>query len=126
MQTGRLFILATAVQPCGIRRRKSLLTRFAADCDTDAEKEQAFYGLDRMAILNTTMTTYLSFSIFDVQKTGCEPNKVFVLFAALVRRLFAGVKISLAMLLTEYPIKTAQIGTLGTACTMTGLGGMLI
>ena len=71
------------------------------------------------------MTTILSFSI-SMYKKRCEPNEVFVLISRTCSPHFAGVKISLAMLLTEYPIKTAQIGTLGTACTMTGLGGMLI
>ena len=54
----------------------------------------------------------------------CKPSKAFALILLTCLPRSAAVKISLAMTLTVYPIKTARLGTLGIACTMMEFGGM--
>ena len=76
-------------------------------------------------ILFTTMTA-IRFSNTLMFARHCKPNKVFALISRTCSPHFAVVRRFLVTLLTEYPVRTAQIGTLGTACTMMELGGMWI
>ena len=72
--------------------------------------------------LNTTMNAIpLSSTLMFARH--CEPSKVYALILLTCSPRSAGVKTSLAMPLTEYPVRIAQIGTLGIEFTLMALGG---
>jgi len=117
-------IFPTAEIPCGIHKRKNLLTKFVQTA-TPMPKRFRRSTVGSYRTLNTTMNANpLSSTLMFARH--CEPNKVFALISRTCSSRSAEVKIYLATLLTVYPIKTARLGTLGTACTMTELGGTWI
>lgn len=101
---------------------EELADEICAGCETDVEKVQAFYEWI-ISNFEYDYDYYPLIQYFDVQK-NCEQSKDFALILHICSPHSAVVKVSLATLLTEYPVRTTQIGTLGTACTMMELGGM--
>ena len=98
--------------------KDKLLTKFVPGVKPTRKRfERSTSGSYRT--LNTTMTTIPLIQYFDVQ----NQSKDFALILHICSPHSAVVKVSLATLLTEYPVRTTQIGILGTACTMTELGG---
>ena len=117
----RLRIFPTAEIPCGTHKRKNLLTKFVwAVILTKKKCKHSISGLSKT--LNTTMNAIpLSSTLMFARH--CEPSKVYALILLTCSPRSAGVKTSLAMPLTEYPVRIAQIGTLGIEFTLMALGG---
>ena len=113
--------LSTAEIPCGTHKRKNLLTKFVwAVILTKKKCKHSISGLSKT--LNTTMNAIpLSSTLMFARH--CEPSKVYALILLTCSPRSAGVKTSLAMPLTEYPVRIAQIGTLGIEFTLMALGG---
>lgn len=104
--------------------KDKLLTKFVPVV-IPTKKRYWLFIIGSYPTLSTT-TTAIRFSNTLMFARHCKPNKVFVLILLTCLPRSAAVKISLAMPLTVYPIKTARLGTLGTACTMMELGGTWI
>ena len=120
----RLRICPMAEIHCGTHKRKNLLTKFVPVVKL-TKKRRLLFIIGSLQTLSTTTTAIHSSNTLMFAR-HCKPNKVFALTFPICSPHFAVVRTFRAMLLTEYPIKTALIGTLGTACTITALGGMWI
>ena len=104
--------------------KDKLLTKFVPVVKPTRKRYWLFI-IGSLQTLSTTTTAIHSSNTLMFAR-HCKPNKVFALISRTCSLHFAVVRIFLAMQLTEYPVRTAQIGTLGTACTMMELGGMWI
>ena len=104
--------------------KDKLLTKFVPVVKPTRKRHERFM-IGSYPTLSTTTTAIHSSNTLMFAR-HCKPSKGFALILLTYSPHSAVVKISLAMPLTEYPVRTAQIGTLGTACTITALGGMWI
>ena len=104
--------------------KDKLLTKFVPVVKL-TKKRRLLFIIGSLQTLSTTTTAIHSSNTLMFAR-HCKPGKGFALTFPICSPHSAVVKVSLATLLTEYPVRITQIGILGTACTMTELGGTWI